>query len=67
MSYEQMMKWSRKHRKGISHNYMGFACSSSFWPSTAFLEEDYWPYLKQCKIEGIKPMGCEEYYKTKLI
>ena len=66
MSYAQAMKWSKKHHKGILHNYMGFDSCRGFTPAIAFLEEDYWPYVAQCKVEGKTPMGCEEYYKTKI-
>jgi hypothetical protein len=62
MSYEQMMKWNRKHPRGGKRQYMGFDSSSGFTPSHAWLVEDYQPYLDKCKAEGITPMGCKEYY-----
>jgi len=40
--------------------------NSGFWPSGSFLREDYWPYLEQCKRDGIEPMECEAYYRQTL-
>lgn len=33
MSYDQAMKWGKKHRKGITKAYFGFACASTPWPA----------------------------------
>ena len=64
MSYQQAMKWHKKHPKGVRNNYMGFACSSSFWPSRGYLEKDYDPYVKACQEAGIKPWTCEKHYRA---
>ena len=68
MSYTQMMKWNRKHPKGISYKrgYMGFHTTKGFTPALAWLKEDWWPYLERCKAEGVEPMECEQYYKSQL-
>lgn len=65
MSYNKMMKWNRKHPKGTRQPIL-MSTESGFWPSGAWLEHDWWPYLKRCEAEGIKPMECEAYYKSQL-
>lgn len=63
MSYQQAIKWGRKHRKGTRQPLI-MSTGSGFWPSRAFLEEDYFPYREKCKAEGVEPMECEEYYRS---
>ena len=65
MSYSQAMKWNKKHPKGTRQPVI-MSSGSGFWPSGAFLFDDYFPYLEQCKKEGIKPMECEACYNSKL-
>ena len=65
MSYSQAMKWNKKHPKGTRQPVI-MSTGSGFWPSEAFLTEDYFPYLERCKKEGIEPMECEEYYNGQL-
>lgn len=66
MSYEKMMKWNKKHPKGISYKkgWMGFDTSTpgSFTPSMAFLDENYFPYRERCAKAGIEPASCKDYY-----
>ena len=62
MSYEQAVKWGKKHPKGIKPGVI-MSTNSGFWPSGAFLKEDYLPYLERCRAEGKPPLGCEEYYR----
>lgn len=59
------MKWNRKHRKGTRQPII-MSTKSGFWPSKTFLMEDYLPYIKKCKQDGIIPMKCEQYYKNRL-
>ncbi len=66
MSYEQMMRWNRKHPKGLPRQYMGFDCHSGFTPAHTWLVEDYWPYVEGCKAKGIKPMDAKEYYDSQI-
>ena len=66
MSYAQAMKWARKHPRGGKIQPVIMSTGSGFWPSRAFLEDDYFPYLEKCKTEGIEPMECEAYYRSKL-
>jgi hypothetical protein len=65
MSYSQAMKWNKKPPKGTRQPVI-MSTGSGFWPSGAFLTEDYFPYLERCKKEGIEPMECEEYYNSQL-
>lgn len=64
MSYKKMMKWLKKHPKGIRQNVI-FHTESSFTPSYSFLEQ-YFKYREQCEKEGKNPLTCEEYYKFTL-
>jgi len=61
MSYQQMMKWNRKHPKG-TRQYMGFDCCSCFTPAIAWLEQDWWPYVELCKQSDVKPMEQKTFY-----
>ena len=63
MSYNQAMKWQKTHRKG-THQPIIMHTNSGFWPSYAFLMEDYIPYTEQCKINEIIPITCQEYYNA---
>jgi hypothetical protein len=65
MSYIKAMRWNKKHPKGTRQPLL-MSSNSGFWPSTSFLTEDYWPYLEKCKSNGINPLSCEQYYKSKL-
>lgn len=64
MSYEKMMKWNRKHRKGTKQPVI-MHTNSGFTPSLAFLD-DYFEYREECKQKGTEPLSCEEYYKSQL-
>jgi hypothetical protein len=61
MSYQQAMKWGRKHIKGTKQPVI-MSTSSGFWPSHHWVVEDWEPYIAECKAKGIEPMGCKEYY-----
>lgn len=63
MSYEKMMKWNRKHRKGTRQPVL-MHTESGFTPSIAFLDK-YFKYREQCEAAGIEPAGCEEYYNNR--
>jgi len=67
-SYQQMMKWNRKHPKGINYKkgYMGFHSTRGFTPAYAWLIENWLPYLEKCRLQGIEPMDQEQYYKSQL-
>lgn len=64
MSYEQEMKWSRKHRKGTKLVII-MSTGSGFWPSGAFLEE-WCEYCAECKKNGLAPLSCEAYYDSQV-
>jgi hypothetical protein len=63
MSYEQAIKWQRKHPKGTRQAVI-MSTGSGFWPSGGWLKTCYFPYLEKCKRQGTKPMGAEKYYKS---
>ena len=65
MSYQKAMKWHKKHPKGTKQPML-FSTGSGFWPSWSFLNDCFFPYLEQCKKEGIEPLECEAYYKLQL-
>jgi hypothetical protein len=62
MSYNQAMAWHKKHPRGGKSQYLGFAPSSGFWPSGAWLRNVYWPYLEECKANGIEPLSAKDVY-----
>lgn len=64
MSYEKMMKWNRKHRKG-THQVCIMHTDSGFTPSILFLNK-YFAYLESCENLGTIPLSCEDYYKINL-
>jgi hypothetical protein len=66
LSYKQMMHWHRKHPRGGKPQYMGFDSCNGFTPAHSWLVEDYQPYLEKCKVEGIVPLSCKEYYDSQL-
>jgi hypothetical protein len=61
----KMMKWNKNHRKGTKQCCI-FHTESGFWPSGSWLTKHWIPYVEKCKKEGIKPMDCEQYYKSQL-
>lgn len=65
MSYAQMRRWNRQHPKGTRQPII-LSTGSGFWPSHAFMTEDYFPYVERCKAEGVEPMDCEHYYYKSL-
>ena len=65
MSYKQAMEWGKTHRKGTKQPLI-MSTGSGFWPSRSFMEEDFIPYLKECKAEGVEPMECQDYYNSRL-
>src|SRR3990167_3756230 len=62
MSYNQAVKWSRKHPKGHKTPVI-MSTGSGFWPSGAWLKEDYWPYLESCNRIGVEPFAPEVFYR----
>jgi len=62
MSYNKMMKRTR-NAKRYKPQPMLFSTGSGFWPSGAFLKNQYWPYLEKCKKIGVEPLSCEKFYK----
>ncbi len=62
MSYEQAIKWNKKHPKGTRQSII-MHTESGFTPSNAFLTK-YFKYRDNCKKAKIKPAECEEYYKN---
>jgi hypothetical protein len=64
MSYNKMMKWNKKHRKGTKQPII-MSTGSGFWPSGAFIEE-WIEYTKVQKTRGMTFLSCEEYYKAQL-
>lgn len=65
MSYDQTVKWGRRHRKGTNQPLL-MSTQSGFWPSYGFLSSSYWPYVAECEAAGIEPIPCEEYYRATL-
>jgi hypothetical protein len=65
MSYSQSVKWSKRHPKGTRQPVL-MHTGSGFWPSRAFLELDFWPYLERCKQLSVKPIDCKEYYDAQV-
>ena len=63
MSYAQHVRHSRNHRKQRHAQPVYFSTGSGFWPSQAFLDEDYGPYVEDCKVKGVEPMECEASYR----
>lgn len=63
MSYEKMMKWNKKHRKGTRQNVI-MHTGSGFWPSAMFLDK-YFKYREECEDAGIEPVGDEFYYNNR--
>jgi hypothetical protein len=61
MSYIQAVKWGRKHPKGTRQPVI-FSTGSGFWPSRAWLEEDWSPYVEECKKINITPLPMDEFY-----
>ncbi len=59
-----MIKWSKKHRKGINQN-MIFHTEGAFTPSASFLDK-YFKYRNECKKDNVEPLSCEDYYRTGL-
>jgi hypothetical protein len=64
MSYEQAMKWNRRHPKGTRQPIL-MSTGSGFWPSGAFLD-DYFKYREKCKAEDKEPLECEQYYNSQI-
>jgi hypothetical protein len=65
MSYNKAMKWAKKHPKGTRQPVL-MHTNSGFTPAYSWMMNDWFPYLEKCKKDGIKPMECEEYYKSNL-
>lgn len=62
MDYTRAMRWQRTHRKGTRQPVI-LHTQSGFWPAEAFLREDYWPYVEQCKADGVEPLSVRAYYE----
>lgn len=62
MSYAKAMKWAKKHPKGTRQPVL-MHTNSGFWPSGSYLK-DYWKYADACAAEGVKPFGCEQFYRA---
>ena len=59
-----MMRWNKKHRKGIKQMFMGFDTSGKNKPinhSVAFID-CYFEHQAECKAAKIKPPTINEYY-----
>lgn len=65
MSYRKMMKHATNPRRYKKTQPMLFSTGSGFWPSGAFLKNEYWPYLEKCKKLGVVPLSCEKFYNLK--
>ncbi len=65
MSYNKAMKWGRKHIKGTRQPVI-MSTGSGFWPSIAFIENTFIPYIEKCKAENVQPMTSEELYNSQL-
>ena len=63
MSYAKAMKWGARHPKGTRQPVL-MHTNSGFWPSGAYLQEDFWPYLDACKVIGVEPLACEAHYRA---
>lgn len=63
MSYNKMMNWHRKHRKGTKQPVI-MHTNSGFTPSLSFLDK-YFQYKAKCEVNGNTPLTCEEYYNSK--
>ena len=62
MSYQQAMRWSKKHPKGTRQPVL-MHTESGFWPSGDWLRENYWPYLAACADLNVEPLACEAFYR----
>lgn len=62
MSYEKMMKWNKKHRKGTKQTVI-MHTESGFTPSNSFLNR-YFDYMAKCETKKISPADCQDYYKN---
>lgn len=61
MSYQQAMKWRRKHPKGTKQPVI-MSTNSGFWPSSSWLEGSYYPYATACEALGVEPWPCQKLY-----
>ncbi len=62
MSYSKMMKWNKKHVKGIKPSII-MHTGSGFSPSISFINR-WIKYTSECVNAGINVMDCETYYKS---
>lgn len=62
MSYSQTMKWSKKHPKGTRQPVL-MSTGSGFWPSRAWIEQDFTFYIETCKEIETKPLDAETFYR----
>lgn len=62
MSYQQTVNWRKTHRRGTNQPLV-MSTHSGFWPSQCFLTDYYWPYVEQCRADGIEPVSSETHYR----
>ena len=61
MSYQQAIKWGKKHPKG-TRQPMLFSTSSGFWPASSWIENDWNPYLEACERINVEPFLIKVFY-----
>jgi hypothetical protein len=64
MSYEKMMKWNKKHRKGTKQTVI-MHTNSGFIPSQKFSER-WIKYANEQEAKGLPYMDIEQYYNSRL-
>lgn len=65
MSYDQSVKWTRKHPKGTRQPVL-MHTNSGFWPARAWILESWQPYLERCRDANAQPLECEAFYRSQL-
>lgn len=67
MSYENAIRWQKTHPAGIPLTPI-MSTHSGFWPSRAWLDNDWWPYVEFCKANGFAepPLDQEAFYNLGL-
>lgn len=64
MSYAKMMKWNKRHSKGMRQPVL-MSTNSGFWPSGAFIKK-WAEYAEKCENEGKPYLECQQYYNLQL-
>ena len=67
MSYEQAVDWQKAHPGGTRQTVI-MSTGSGFWPSLAWLDKEWWPYVELCAAHGFAepPLSQEEFYELGL-